>query len=200
MKLYNVSFNLNNPDRILSPTIPKTAADDENKTYRRVCLADSVEHCIQAIAVENKDIRAGAKIIVRTVDTKNLYKQFLVGPQTLFDKKLVPDALENNEYWYLQRIKFDLAVYTILDFDADFEIAWSLIKIDDCKKIVHKWLPNFTIGRYKIPKNLYIAAMKECERLQNWDAEDGIWDDLAELPWAQKTGIYNIKLRKERTL
>lgn len=200
MKLYNVSFNLNNISRVIEPSIPESAADDEDKTFRRVCLADSVEHCIQAIASDNRDVRVGAQIIVRSVDTENLYKKILVEPQTLFRNRLVPDALENNEYWYLGRIKFETALYTIMDFHTEYELAWSLIDINYCRKVVHRYLPNIQVNRYKIPKNLYNAAMMECNRTKNWDAEDKIWDALVKVKCAQKIGIYDIKLKKERTL
>ena len=43
MKLYNVSFNLDNIDNVIEPRIPESAAEDENKTFERVCLTDSVE-------------------------------------------------------------------------------------------------------------------------------------------------------------
>lgn len=200
MKLYNVSFNLNNRSNIIEPSIPESTAAGEDRTFKRVCLADSVEHCIQAIASNNRDIRVGAQIIVRSVDIKNLYKKLLVDPQTLFNKKLVPDALENNEYWYLSRVKFETALYIIMDFQVEYELAWSLIDINYCREVVHRYLPNIQVNRYKISENLYNAAMDECGRTNNWDAEDKIWDALAEIKSAQKVSIYNIKLKKARTL
>lgn len=200
MKLYNVSFNLDNIDNVIEPRIPESAAEDENKTFARVCLTDSVEHCMQAIASDNRDIRVGVQIIVRSVDTKDLCKKTLVKPETLFRHRLVPDALENNEYWYLGSIKFETALYTIMDFEAEYELAWSLIDINYCREVVHRYLPNIQVNRYKIPKHLYDVAMEECNRTKNWDAEDKIWDALAEVKCAQKIGIYNVKLKKEKTL
>ena len=200
MKLYNVSFDVNNTDRVLKPRIPESAADVENKTIERVCLADSVAHCIQAIASDNREIKVGTKIIVRAVESSHLSSKWLVSPETLFSRGLVYDALENNEYWYLKPLAFNMALCTITDFDADFTLAWSLIKIEDCKRIVHKYLPNMQVNRYRVSKNLYEAAMRECNRTHNWDAEDEIWDALAELPYSQKIELSKLKLRKEKTL
>lgn len=196
MKLYNVSFNLNNTSNVLKPSVPDSAAPDEDKTCRRVCFTDSIEHCLQAIAVCNRDIRVGARIIVRTVEKKDMFLKYLVVPQTLFYKKLVPDAMENHEFWYLYPIKAETVEYEIEDFRAEVELAWSLIDVKKCREIVKKWLPDFQGERFKIAKNLYESAMKQCNEQKNWDAMDGIWDDLAELPWAQKRGIYDVKLKE----
>lgn len=196
MRLYNVTFNISDQRHVLRPAIPESAADGENKTYPRVCLTDSVEHCIQAIAVGNRDVRTGTRIVVRSVDIRDLDRDKLLTPQQLFERKLVPDALENNEYWCLDTVRFKVGTYVIEDFDSEIDLAWSCISLEDCKRIVNKWMPQLKIGKFKIPKNLYTHAMQVADKFQMWDAQDGIWDDLAELNWAQKREIRNIKIRK----
>ena len=98
MKLYNVTFDLNNTNNVLTPAIPESAGNGENKEIKRVCLTDSVEHCFQAIASCNREIRKGAKFIIKEVDVEK--DELLITPDFLFNEGYVPDALENNEYWY----------------------------------------------------------------------------------------------------
>lgn len=195
MLLYNVTFDQNDLRTVLTPSIPETAADDEDITIARVCLTDSIEHCLQAIAPERRNIKKGEIITIRSVASDNLNNQFLVDPITLREKMLVPDALENNEYWYLAKINFKCARYEIIDFDVDYDLAWTCIRIEDCKNIIKKYLQKFSVGSFNNSKEMYQAAMHYCEQYSLWDEQDNIWDDLAELPWAQKIAINSVELR-----
>lgn len=196
MTLYNVTFDMNDRRNMIKPAIPNSAGDGENKTIKRVCLTDSVEHCIQAIAVGNRDVRVGADLIVREVELKDLNEELLISPKELKEKGLVPDALENNEFWYLGDVKFRCITCRIVEFDASIDLAWTCIPIQNCIEIVKKYIPKFPVYRYKITKNLYESAMQYCNKHQLWDIGDNIWDDLAMVPWAQKRGINSVKLLK----
>lgn len=194
MRLYNVTFNMQDKRRVLEPSVPESAGSGEDKTIKRICLADSVEHCMQAIAVGNRDIREGATFILREVDTKDLDKKLLIKPKELKEKGLVPDALENNEYWYLGKIKFNRVACKIVEFDAEIDLAWTCIPIKACRSVVKKYLPNFPVNRYKITKNLYESAMDYCNKHKLWNESDAIWDELAMVPWAQKRRINHVKM------
>ena len=194
MTLYNVTFNIKDKRNILEPSIPDSAGDGENKTIKRVCLTDSIAHCMQAIAVGNRDIRVGATLIIREVSLKNLDKKLLISPRELKERGLVPDALENNEFWYLGKVKFKCITCKIVDFDAEIDLAWTCIPIQSCREIIKKYIPKFPVYRYKITKNLYEAAMQYCNKHQLWDTEDNVWDELAMIPWAQKRSIEDLKL------
>lgn len=50
MHFYNITFDIEDDNKMLYPYIPGTAGDNEDKTTPRVCLCDSVAHCMQAIA------------------------------------------------------------------------------------------------------------------------------------------------------
>ena len=198
MTLYNVTFNMRDRRRVLNPSIPESAGDGEDKTISRVCFTDSVANCIQAIAVCNRDIREGATFILREVDTDKLDKRLLIKPKELKERGLVPDALENNEYWYLGKVNVESMACKIVEFDAEIDLAWACIPIQSCRAIVKKYLPKFAVNKYKITKNLYDAAMKYCSENKLYYAEDGIWDDLAMVPWAQKRKINYVKLLRIR--
>lgn len=201
MKLYNVTFDLDDTRKILVPTIPKSAASNENKTIPRVCLTDSIEHCIQAIAPYNRDIRVGAKIIVREIDIDHLDQDKLITPYDLYKQEWVPDALENEEYWYLGTIEFYTTVHEITDFHASHALALSCIKIEDCEKIINKYVPEFDTSQYGSTRELYETAMKYCCKMEDsghyeyFEYEDNIWDDLESLPWSRKIEIEDIQLK-----
>lgn len=202
MILYNVTFNENDTVSVYYPRIPLSASDGENKAIKRICLSDSIEHCIQAIAAENRPLCIGSCIIVREIDTDDLNNAKLLRPRELFEKGLVPDALENSEYWYLEPIQFKVYKCIVADFRAEYEIAWSCVSVARCREIITRRLPNFDTSTYKNPKAMYDAAMLECEHMSNYNAEDDIWDDLVSDPIAQKRGIYDLKLanREEITM
>lgn len=133
MILYNISFNTNDLQDTYYPIIPDTCGDSENKTIKRVCLADSVEHCMQAIAPCNRHLKTGNNFILRSVDSNNIKR--LIKPSELVAKGYVKDALENNEYWSLDAVKFILREYEIVDFETEFDIAWTVIKYGEIMKV-----------------------------------------------------------------
>ena len=196
MLLYNVTFDENDTRTVLEPSVPESTADGEDSTTPRVCLSTSVKKCIQALAVEHREVRVGATLAVRTVNIDKLDEDLLITPETLVSEGLVPDALENDEHWYLGSIKFDYNKYEIEDFDAEIDLAWTCISLQDCRDIVTEYLPSFSTKRFKTSKNLYQAAMRFCNEFRLDNESDAIWDALAELPWAQKRTIKSVKLKK----
>lgn len=196
MKFYNVTFNIKDNRSMLEPTIPDSAGDGENKTIKRICLTDSIEHCMQAIAVENRNIKVGVVIVVRSIDIEKLDRKLLICPAELKQRGYVPDALENNEFWYLGNIQFEYQKYRIMGFDAEVDLAWTCIPIQNCKEVVKHYIPDFPVNRYKITYNLYKAAMEYCNQHKMYDIEDIIWEDLSIVPWAQKRSIKHVDLMR----
>ena len=193
LRLYNVSFNLSNLSRVLYPAIPESIGDGENKTVERVCMSSTVAGCMQAIAPCNREIAVGKQFILRTYITNNSDGK-VIEPSTLFNKKLVPDALENNEHWVLKPVSCSVRVCEILDFDYEFEIAWSCIPLSKCRDIARE-LSGLNFTACKTSKSLYQSFCKWANKNQKWDEEDEMWDRLAELPWAQCIKINNLKYR-----
>ena len=194
MKLYNITFNLKDTRKILESAIPDSAGTVENKTIKRVCLTDSIEHCMQAIAVGNRYIANGAKFIVREVNIpKNA--NALIHPNQLYKNNLVPDALENNEFWYLHSIKCKTYLCEIIHFDFEHDLAFSCIQANDARLIINKYVPELKLGRYKNSKNMYDAFCNYVNKHCLWNEFDSVWDDLAELPWAQTTKITGLQYK-----
>lgn len=192
MKLYNVSFNLNNLSDSMIPMIPDSAGDDENKTIPRVCLCDTIEHCMQAIASCNRNLEKGAYFILREVEI-NLSDKALVKPDYLKQTGYVPDALENNEYWYLKPLKAKVTKHVVISFNYEFELAYSCISREQILTIISKYMRAKRFERYKTSKGIHNAFGRYCNEHQLWSETDAVWEDLAMLPWAQKTGIYGLK-------
>lgn len=196
--LYNVSFNTHNLDPVLTPKIPKTVGHDENNTIPRVCLADSIEHCIQALAPQNRKLYSGAEIVIRSIDTNQLKKQLISTPLELFKQRLVPDAIENQEYWYKNKITCNIAIKKIKTFDFHHDLAWSCVPLKCIQDIVQCYTKDINTHTFETAKELYTAFIKHAEHNELWDDIDDIWDDITTLTWSQMTVIENVKFYSER--
>ena len=204
MKFYNISFNLKNTNNVLVPAIPDSAGTDENKTIKRVCITDSIEHCMQAVASANREMCKGAKFIVREVDIP-LNREKLVHPRFLKEQRYVPDALENNEYWYLEQLRCNMYLCEIDSFDYEFTISWSCITREQILNVIKKYTKTKRFEKYKTSQGVYNAFCRyinektqfaiEGTRNVYYNMYDEVWDDLVELPWAQKTKIYNLRYK-----
>lgn len=193
MKLYNVTFDLTNTNDILTPTIPESAGNGENKDIKRVCLTDSIEHCMQAIASCNREVKKGAKFIVKEVDVEE--SELLIAPDFLFNEKYVPDALENNEYWYLDNLKAKVYTCEIEFFEYDFVLAYSCIPREKCLEAISNYISTEEYEKYKTSKEMHEAFVHWADSNKKYDLVDEIFEDLAMMPWAQKTKIYNLKYK-----
>lgn len=193
MKLYNVSFDLRMTNDLLIPSIPFTTGDGEDKITKRICLTDSVANCMQAISTEYRHIAVGSKFLLKTVEIKP--DQYLIGPQQLVNWRKVPDALENKEYWYLKPVFCEsVQKCEITYFNHEMDLAWTCISVEQCREIVRKYT-GLEFNRCKTSKGLYDAFCKWAHERSYWSMLDNVWDDLAMLPWAQKTRIYNLKYK-----
>lgn len=191
-KLYNITFDLSDNRQRLTPGIPKSTGDTENATIPRICFTDSIENSIQAIASCNRKIANDTVIIVRCVSTACLKPEHIVTPQELMDKKLVPDALENQEYWYKDAINCDIIHKTIKNYDCEYDIAWSCINLNDVKNIIEQYTTTICIDQFKTAKSLYEAFIQAAEQKEQWSNIDYVWEEIVELPWAQCVHVKNI--------
>lgn len=195
--LYNVSFNTHKCDPVLTPKIPITAGYDEDETIPRVCLADSIEHCIQAIASQHRRLRVGTEIVIRSINTDQLNPILITTPNELFIQQLVPDAIENQEYWYEDEIMCNLAIEKIKYFDFYQDLAWSCIAIEYVQDIVQCYTEDINVNAFKTAKSLYNAFIEYAEQNERWQDIDDIWNDIATLTWSQKLVIEKIEFYSE---
>ena len=204
MKFYNITFKIDDTRNILVPNIPESAGTNENKTIKRVCLADTVEHCMQAVGSGNRDMCKGSKFLVRETDIP-LTSKYLLNPRFLKQMNYVPDALENNEYWSLESVKVKVYLCELQSFDSDFTVSWSCVTREQILSIISKYVKTKRFNRYKTSKGIYNAFCKfinektqfatEKMKTYYYDMYDDVWEDIVELPWAQKTELTNIKYK-----
>lgn len=193
MKLYNVTFDLTNTNNILTPTIPESAGNGENKEIKRICLTDSAEHCMQAIASCNREVKKGGKFILKEVEIEE--SELLITPDFLYKESYVPDALENNEYWYLDNLVANVSVCEIEFFEYDFVLAYSYIPKEKCLEIISKYTSIEDLKDCKDSKEVHEKFIDWADKRKEYDMMDNVFEDLAMLPWAQKTKIYNLKYK-----
>lgn len=98
--LYHVSY-----DKIgrFTPRIPQNRCPGENGAIPRICLSDSIEHCINALPCRAEPIRrsmnAGASVGLFVYTFYPEDEETILCPEQI--SHMVPDALDNHEYWLL---------------------------------------------------------------------------------------------------
>lgn len=196
MKLYNVTFDLTDESKCLCPYVPYTASDDEDQLTERICFADTVEHCISAIGSSRRDLREGALLVVRSVDADYLDKSKLVTPYELYDTGSVPDALETNEWWYLDKIFVERDVYRIISFDFEHALAFTCIGKCDLDYLIDKHDPGNFMMYGESVEQAYYRVVGKMQDERRYNESDSFEDEVAALPWAQKIKITNLVMEK----
>ena len=194
--LYNVTFDKFDENRHLIPCIPISAADDEDRETKRVCFADTVEHCISAMSSYYRNLYTGCQIVIRSVDENSLDLSKIITPEELFRSKKVPDALENHEYWYLDEVDVNREVYQITDYDYDYTIAFTCIEREDMASLIEKYTPDSPMKKSETIEQAYNRTVGKMQTDRQYDKSDMFEDAVASLPWAQRTAISNIVMKK----
>lgn len=208
MILYHATYDVESACRkLFVPRVPASAADIEDKNIPRICLADSIEHCVQAI----QSLPANGDIIQVYKFNIDENDENLIKPQELYDKGLVYDALENNEYWYLKSIEADSKLYEVRGGQMEFAFAWTVIKKDcvidqalaaikDCSVKVddatlEKARNQDTAEKAYNVIMKYFNAQYELNKNDVWcQVEDTFWDYIADLPFAQLKKLLRLSL------
>ena len=194
MKFYHVSTHKGATiEQELIPRIPNNTLDDENKDIPRICLSTSIEGCFISLQyITDKPF------ILYELDIDENDKA-LLNSKYLYDNNLVMDALETNEYWYLNPIKATGKVYAILGYDLDFDFAWTCIKLEDVVNIVSriikdKEILNNLLNTNKTSYDLYESAQQFLNKKQFYKESDELFDSIADLKYATKKTYKNINL------
>lgn len=195
--LYNITFKTNDMRQIIDPYIPYSATEEsgEDRTIPRVCLADSIEHCISAIGPADRDLHVGAYIVVRRVKRSYLDESMIVTPHELYNSGKVPDALENMEHWYKNRVYFERLVYRVVGFDYEHKINWTCIKVEQVHEILTKLGVDGLFSAVSSSSyDLYRTAAGILEKLGKYELSDALYDDIIELDWARGISVSNLQL------
>ena len=202
MKLYRVSFDKSaSLDRTFVPMIPESAGLDEDKTIRRVCLSSSIEGCLQAIPRGGKDISVGAELIIYEADI-DASDENLIFPEEV--REYVPDALENDEFWYMKELPMTGTVITLTNFDYSCELAFTAVDEDD---FIARMLDTVSEEAYKYLEKVsdimfddsiilgarYHNVIDYLFKIKEYKLVDDIEDAVALTPWAQAVKFSNVE-------
>ena len=192
--LYHIKFWEDQKYNILTPYVPYSAGDIEDRETPRVCFADSIEHCIEAVGPCNRDLHTGAAFAVYYVDEQALDQDKLVTPETLWKTGKVPDAMEHNEYWYLKPVEVKRKVMRIKSFIMEHALNATCIKVEDIRKIAMQYAPGRTINPTEGVRQIFERTTLYLDTLKKYDEEDAFQDAVFELPWAQGNALSKLEL------
>lgn len=152
MKLYHASIILDYIDEF-SPRVPEDRHFSEESLTPRICLSSRIDGCLTAAPWggssfdERVDIGYNSSRLIRIYefDTDVIGKDNIIGPDYLYQKDLVRDAVINDEYWVVnQSIKpVNSYLIKITHYDnnwCDDDVAYEYVKmqeeglIDDIEK------------------------------------------------------------------
>lgn len=130
MILYHLELANGKPKKKFHPSIPLNRMEGEDKTIKRICVAPSIEECLQSVSWGRINyIPKYIPVIVYVFDTEDY-----IPSKDL--KKYVPDAIVTNEYWITKEIK-PIKHFYIADINYDFSIINYLgneyYKIKNCR-------------------------------------------------------------------
>lgn len=191
--LYNVTFDLNDKRTVLTPCVPKSAGEGEDKVTERVCFSDSIENCICALAVGNRDLRVGQRILVRSVSVSVLNRNSIIDYDTLHNTGKVPDAADTHEYWVTAPVNVSVGVYEILSFQHEFSVNWKALRADIVRRIAKGYV-DISVCNGNTAYDVYCSVCKYLEDNKRYDDSDDFYEDIVQLPWAQGHKISDLKL------
>ena len=203
MKLYHVSYGKSkNKAKLYFPKVPETMAPGENNTIPRICLADSIEHCIQA---DQGPIRRGQYFTIYHIEIEETDPN-LIWPHTLREKEWVMDAVENHEYWYTKAIEMPGEVYRLKSYQKEKDVAWTALTLGEVQKEVKKCIEKYelTISESELNEILAVETTNVVyEKFMEWLKENKLMKaardfkhEINILPWADITKIKNVEMEK----
>lgn len=205
MILYHVTNDTQLPDVCMfMPRVPESAAFDENKNIPRICMCPSIELCLQAMPCDSRCdcLSHDGRIKVYSGEFE---KEKLIGPQELYDRNYVPDALENREYWVTQPVRLASRTYIVKNFQHEHAVAWTCVDKDTVEQIIlsmcrskeETMVMKTFIHETDSSVELYKKAAGYYDRHGMWEQMDDLWEKITEDPKSQKTVITGLELSEE---
>ena len=197
MKLYHLSVFLQGKKVLFTPRVPKSAAEGENATIERICFSTSIENCIKAIGPSK--FKSGTKFMVFEADI-DANSESLISPQVLFDRNYVKDALENEEYWYMDSIELSGKYYIIQNIDYEPKLSLKCVNIDEIKSILLQVSSKFkliTDLNLESAEAYYDCAINYCNCNCLYGFIDDIYDTIvAQIKYTQSYKINKLKIKE----
>ena len=108
-KFYHLGLEKDGVVDIFKPRVPESIMYEENDKIKRICLADSIKNCLNAVSWGKGGLyfntnNKGESIPIIVYEFSNgILSENLVTPIALSEKKLVPDAMLTQEYWVINQ-------------------------------------------------------------------------------------------------
>lgn len=198
VKLYHISEDVSYLDRIFTPRVPICCAKDEDNSTPRICFSTSIENCMRATSVSTYCRGVPLVVFEMYVDEDD---PNLIYPDELFYGQLVPDALENEEYWYTKSVELHGTLYEVIENRHEISFAWKCIKKKDIisylQSLSHidKYFETLSKSSLSNVHEYYERAMEFMDEKKYYEQTDNLWDYVAELPWAQSYKITDLRLK-----
>lgn len=190
MKLFHISLDTENLEKKFIPCIPECTGYGEDKEIPRICFAPSIEQCIQATHPADYPVGQRFAVFELTVDDDDPY---LIYPNELYDKGLVPDALENEEYWLTRPVYLTANILEIEKISSERIFAWTCISFEDVASIIKSISKDFMyeeiIRTSQSPEECYVRTMNYADNIKDYKMIDECYDEIASLHWATKREI-----------
>lgn len=119
-------------------------------------------------------------------------------PASLVAESKVPDALENQEYWYTKEVSLPEEHRVTTMLHREFALAWSRISVQDVQKLVQSMIEendlSFSLNDSTASsEQLYNAFAFWLDKNELYDLSDIFYDKIAELPWAQLREVTEVQ-------
>lgn len=185
MKLFHISLDTENLEKKFIPCIPECTGYGEDKEIPRICFAPSIEQCIQATHPEDYSVGQRFAVFELTVDDNDPY---LVYPKELYDKELVPDALENEEYWLTRPVNLTADILEIKKISSEIIFAWTCISLEDVASIIKSISKNFIyeeiIKTSQSSEECYARTMNYADNINDYQMLAECYDKILCLHWS----------------
>lgn len=196
MKLFHVSLGLQDKQKLFVPRVPESCAkgQGEDDTIPRICFSSSIEKCIQAIETFPQ---LGELVTIYTFEVDE-QDPHLESPASLVKASKVPDALENQEYWYTKEVSLTGEHRVTAMLRREFALAWSRISVQDVQKLVQSMIEendlSFSLdASIANSEQLYNAFAFWLDKNELYNLSDIFYDKIAELPWAQLRKVTEVQ-------
>ena len=123
-KLYHITLGMTTE---LKPRIPKNRLKGEDDTTPRICVCPTIEDCFKSVPwavnyYEKKKYEGENRELVRVLefDVKDIGLENIIDNDFIVKNSLVPDALDSNEFWIINKTVKPNSTYYIYPGCMDY--------------------------------------------------------------------------------
>lgn len=198
--LYHISNDMSafNTEKLFIPRVPSSTGTGEDCCYRRICTADSIEHCMQAVPGRSAYCCVGARFCLYEFNTSEVGYENIMTPEDL--EPYVPDAEVNQEYWITCAATAHGSVIEINNLLYEYCLNWSSINVAEFYNVmeasfccdVFKKFMSYT----KSPESIYNDIVGYYHARKEYELEEKVYDEVCGISWIRGIKINDVKYIK----